>query len=35
MKLMKIIVEKDLIKEFISFMKDDIEKVREYELKLM
>lgn len=35
MKLMKTIAEKDPTKELISFMKDDIEKAREHELKLM
>jgi len=35
MKLMKTIAEKDPTKELISFMKDDIEKAREHELRLM
>ena len=34
-KLMKTIVEKDPSKELISFMKDDMEKAREHELKLI
>ena len=34
-KLMKTIAEKDPSKELITFMKDDIEKAREHELKLM
>lgn len=34
-KLMKTIAEKDSSKELITFMKDDVEKAREHELKLM